>query len=53
MKNGINTRQKQGAVREEPTDGAEKAQQNKGGPTLLRPCIAGEASVRSPRMSVC
>ena len=29
------------------------AQQNKGGPMSRRPCIAGGASERSPRMTVC
>ena len=28
-------------------------QQNKGGPMSRRPCIAGRASERSPRMTVC
>ena len=28
-------------------------QQNKGGPMSCRPCIAGGASERSPRMTVC
>ncbi len=28
-------------------------QQKKGGPTSCRPCIAGGASERSPRMTVC